>query len=85
LTVTAVSSSVVALSGLATGAGDGNGQSSGADRTLVILDTVADQHLLGLAGGEIVEIAARIELDLAADDARAALAARGRGSGEGYR
>ena len=37
---------------------------------MLVLDVVADDDIHALADGEIVEIAARIELDLVADDAR---------------
>ena len=38
---------------------------------MLVLDVVADDDLLALADREIVEVGARIELDLVADDAGA--------------
>ena len=50
---------------------------------MLVLDRVADHDRLGLADGEIVEIAARIELDLVADDRDRALAGRRGGRDHG--
>ena len=47
---------------------------------MLVLGRVVDDDGRGLAAREIVEVGARIELDLVADDAGAALAGRGRGA-----
>ena len=50
---------------------------------MLVLDRIADDDIDALADGQIVEIGARIELDLVGDDAGAALARRRGGGGDG--
>ena len=50
---------------------------------MLVLDAIADHDDLALADREVVEVGARVELDLVADDRGRALAGRRRGGGDG--
>jgi hypothetical protein len=62
---------------------DGNGGGRRRGHAILVLDGVVDDDDGAFAGGEIVEIAARIEADLVFHDRDTALPGRARGRGDG--